>query len=35
VSLPFPAQTLPLAKSSNQNRDKVMKVSRERYATKK
>jgi len=35
VSLPFTAQTLPLAKSSNQNKDKVMRVSRERYATKK
>lgn len=35
ISLPFPAMTLPLAKSSNQNRNKVVKVSRERYATKK
>jgi hypothetical protein len=32
ISLPFPAHTLPLAKSSNQNRAKVVKVSRERYA---
>ncbi len=35
VSLPFTANTLPLAKSSNQNRDKVIRVSRERWATKK
>lgn len=35
VSLPFTAQTLSLAKSTNQNRDKVLRVSRERYATKK
>lgn len=35
VSLPFTAHTLNLAKSSNQNREKVLKVSRERYATKK
>ena len=35
VSLPFTGQTLPLAKSSNQNKDKVLRVSRERYATKK
>ncbi|PWU23366.1 hypothetical protein C5B42_03200 [Candidatus Cerribacteria bacterium 'Amazon FNV 2010 28 9'] len=34
MSLPFPAQTLSLAKSSNQNRDKVLRVSRERYAKK-
>ncbi len=32
ISLPFPAHTLPLAKSRNQNRAKVIKVSRERYA---
>ncbi len=35
TSMPFPAHTLPLAKSSNQNRDKVIRVSRERYAKKK
>ncbi|MBQ6436131.1 type IV secretion system DNA-binding domain-containing protein [bacterium] len=35
ISYPFPAYTLPLAKSSNHNRDKVIRVSRERYATKK
>ncbi len=35
LSQPFPASTLPLAKSSNQNRDKVIRVSRERYATKR
>jgi len=35
ISLPFTAQTLGLAKSVNQNRDKVLRVSRERYATKK
>lgn len=35
LSQPFPAYTLPLAKSSNHNRDKVIRVSRERYATKK
>lgn len=32
ASMPFPAHTLGLANSSNQNRDKVIKVSRERYA---
>ena len=32
ISLPFPAFTLPLAKSRNSNRAKVVKVSRERYA---
>src|SRR3989344_4088807 len=32
VSLPFPAFTLPLAKSSNLNREKVIRVSRERYS---
>ena len=35
LSNPFPAFTLPLAKSSNHNREKVIRVSRERYATKK
>ncbi len=35
LSSAFPAYTLPLAKSSNQNREKVIKVSRERYATKR
>jgi hypothetical protein len=35
ISSPFPAYTLPLASSSNQNRDKVIRVSRERYATKR
>lgn len=35
ISEPFPAQTLTLARSSNQNRDKVVRVSRERYAEKK
>ncbi len=35
LSSPFPAYTLPLARSSNQNRDKVIRVSRERYATKR
>lgn len=35
ISEPFPAETLPLAKSSNKNRDKVIKVSRERYAANK
>jgi hypothetical protein len=35
VSLPFTGQTLSLAKSSNQNKDKVIRVSRERWATKK
>ncbi|MBU0576055.1 type IV secretion system DNA-binding domain-containing protein [Patescibacteria group bacterium] len=33
LSRPFPARTLSLAKSSNKNRSKVIKVSRERYAT--
>lgn len=32
ISHPFPAYTLPLAASSNQNRPKVLKVSKERYA---
>jgi hypothetical protein len=35
ISPPFPALTFGLAQSSNQNRDKVIKVSRERYAKKK
>lgn len=35
VSHPFPANTLSLASSRNQNRDKVVNVSRERYAKKK
>jgi len=35
ISRPFPALTLDLAKSSNSNRDKVIRVSRERYAKKK
>ena len=34
VSHPFPANTLSLASSSNQNREKVLTVSRERYAKK-
>lgn len=35
VSHPFPADTLALAASSNQNRQKVLTVSRERYAKPK
>ncbi len=35
ISKPFPADTLALATSSNSNKDKVIKVSRERYAKKK
>lgn len=35
ITDPFPAETLSLAKSSNSNRAKVIKVSRERYASKK
>jgi len=35
LSRPFPAYTLPLAKSSNQNRDKVIRNSRERYAKRR
>lgn len=35
ISRPFPAYTLNLAKSSNQNKEKVLRVSRERYARKK
>jgi hypothetical protein len=35
ISRPFPAVTLDLAKSRNGNRDKVIRVSRERYAKKK
>lgn len=35
ISQPFPARTLALAKSSNMNKDKVIKVSRERYAKKR
>jgi hypothetical protein len=31
---PFLAKTLPLAKSSNQNREKVIRLSRERWAKK-
>lgn len=34
ISKPFPAMTLPLAKSSNNNRDKVVLVSSERYGKK-
>ncbi len=34
VSPPFPAQTLPLAAVRNQGREKVLRVSRERYARK-
>jgi hypothetical protein len=32
ISLPFPAHTLPIAKSHNLNREKVIRSSRERYA---
>lgn len=35
ISPPFPAHTLNLASSNNQNREKVIKVSRERWARKK
>lgn len=35
ISSPFPAQTLPLAKSRNKNKQKVINVSRERYARKR
>lgn len=35
ISDPFPAETLPLAKSSNSNKEKVIRVSRERYARSK
>lgn len=35
LSRPFPGTTLPLASSNNQNRDKVVRVSRERYAKSK
>lgn len=35
VSQPFPASTLNLAKSTNKNREKVIKVSRERYSKKR
>jgi len=35
MSQPFPASTLGLASSRNQNREKVLTVSRERYAKKK
>lgn len=34
ISRPFPAHTLPLASSSNKNREKVIRVSRERYGSK-
>lgn len=34
TSTPFSATTLPLPKSKNQNRDKVLRSSRERYAKK-
>lgn len=34
VSTPFPATTLPLAQSSNGNREKVVRVSRERYGAR-
>ena len=35
LSQPFPSHTLSLAKSSNKNKDKVIRSSRERYAKKK
>lgn len=35
TSNPFPSQTLDLASSTNQNKDKVIKVSQERYAKKR
>lgn len=35
TSFPFPSYTLPLASSANQNKDKVIKVSQERYAKKR
>ena len=35
ISYPFPAYTLPPAAASNNNREKVIRVSRERYATKR
>jgi len=35
ISQPFPARTLGLAKSSNQNKEKVIKVSKERYSKKR
>ncbi|MEP7166761.1 MAG: type IV secretion system DNA-binding domain-containing protein [Candidatus Woesebacteria bacterium] len=35
VSRPFPATTLSLAASKNQNREKVLRASREQYAKKK
>lgn len=35
ASSAFPAWTLPLATSRNQNKEKILKVSRERYARKK
>ncbi|MEN8253243.1 MAG: DUF87 domain-containing protein [Patescibacteria group bacterium] len=35
ISQPFPANTIGLAKSKNQNKEKVIKVSRERYAKKR
>jgi type IV secretory pathway TraG/TraD family ATPase VirD4 len=35
LSRPFPAYTLPLAQSINQNREKVIRNSRERYAKKR
>jgi type IV secretory pathway TraG/TraD family ATPase VirD4 len=34
MSLPFSAKTLPLPKSRNQNREKVIRASRERYTKK-
>ena len=34
ISAPFPAFTLPLAQSTNNNREKVIKVSRERYGSR-
>lgn len=35
TSTPFPAYTLPLSSSSNSNREKVIRSSRERYSKKK
>ncbi len=35
ISAPFPAMTMALARNNNLNRDKVIRVSRERYAKKR
>jgi len=34
TSSPFPAKTLPLPSLKNENREKIIKISKEKYARK-